>query len=279
MIVDVHTHLSTLDQWGTEIQEAVGRTYAGTVDLQITPERHRAATSGADRVIVFGINALGLGMHTPNDSIAAYAQTDPDRIIGFMSIDPHQSDAIDELDRCVSELGLRGIKMSPVYQNFDPMDPRAARIHARAEQLGLPILTHAAFQGMSKASLDWANPLTYDPVARQFPDLKIILAHMGLPWFADSMVMVRKHPNVYSDISIAHTRPWWMYQALAAFHEFGVLHKLLFGSDFPFGTPEDTVNGLRGVNSVVDVTAVRRIPEEDTEGIINRDSLALLELD
>jgi len=279
VIVDVHTHLSTLDQWGTEIQEAVRRTYADAVDLQITPERHKAATGRADKVIVFGINALALGMRTPNDSIAEYARTDPDRIVGFMSVDPHQPDALHELDRCVNELGLRGIKMSPVYQNFEPTEPRAARIHARAEELGLPILTHAAFQGMSKASLEWANPLTYDPVARQFPDLTIILAHIGLPWFADAMVMVRKHPNVYTDVSIAHIRPWWMYQALVAFHESGLLHKLLFGSDFPFGTQEETMDGLRNVNSVVEGTGLPRIPDEDIEGIINRDSLALLGLD
>ncbi|MCY3802700.1 MAG: amidohydrolase family protein [Chloroflexi bacterium] len=279
MIVDVHSHLSTLEQWGTQIQEAVRRTYPDTVQLHITPERHQANTAAADKVIVFGINALHLDMHTPNDSIADYVRSDPDRLIGFMSIDPNQPDALDELERSAGELGLRGIKMSPVYQNFDPTGPMAAKIHARAEELGLPILTHAAFQGMSKAPMQWANPLNYDPVGREFPDLKVILAHIGIPWFIDAMTMVRKHQNFYTDITTAYQRPWWMYQALAAFHEFGMMHKLLFGSDFPFGTQEDTLKGLRNINSVVQGTGLPRIPEEDIEAIIHRDSLALLGLD
>ena len=278
MIVDVHSHLSTLDQWGAEIQEAVRRTYTDALDLHITPQRHREATSRADKVIVFGINARNLGMHTPNDAIANYARTDPKRLVGFMSIDPHDPNAIEELERCVGHLGLQGIKMSPVYQNFDPGSSIATVIHARAEKLGLPILTHAAMQGISKASLDWASPLSYDPVARQFPNLKIILAHMGLPWFVDAMVMVRKHPNVYADISCGHLRPWWMYQALAAFHESGVLDKLLFGSDFPFGSQDETMTGLRTVNAVVEGTALPRIPEDAIENIINRDAISLLGL-
>ncbi len=127
--------------------------------------------------------------------------------------------------------------------------------------------------------MDWANPLSYDRVARDFRDLKLVLAHMGIPWHDEAMVMVRKHPNVYADVSICHLRPWWMYQALMAFHESDVMHKLLFGSDFPFGTLDATIDGMRNVNSIVEGTGMPRIPDEEIEGIINRDSLALLGID
>ena len=279
MIVDVHTHLSTLEQWGPTIRDAVARTYGGAVDLHVTPERHRSETRRANKVVVFGINALALDMHTPNDVIAEYVTADPERIVGFMSVDPHQPDALDEVDRCASDLGLKGIKMSPVYQDYDPTELRAGNIHAKAQELGLPIIVHAAFQGMSKAPMEWANPLSYDPVARDFPDLKLVLAHMGIPWHAEAMIMVRKHPNVYADVSICHLRPWWMYQALMAFHESDVMHKLLFGSDFPFGKLDATIDGMRNVNSIVEGTGMPRIPDEEIEGIINRDSLTLLGID
>ena len=101
---------------------------------------------------------------------------------------------------------------------------------------------------------------------------------MGLPWFTDAMVMVRKHPNVYADISCGHLRPWWMYQALTAFYESGVLDKLLFGSDFPFASQDETITGLRTVNAVVEGTALPRIPEDAIENIINRDAISLLGL-
>ena len=277
MIVDVHTHLSTLEQWGPIFSGEFKRAYAG-IDLHATPERHYAAMSNVDKAIVFGINAKALKMSTPNDSIAAYARQYPDKIIGFMSIDPHEPDALDEIDRCVNELGLRGIKMSPVYQRYHPCDPRAERIHERAQALGLPILTHASFHFYADTPMEWANPLLYDPVARQFPDLKIILAHVGRPWFTDAMVVARKHPNVYADISAATLGPWWCYQALAAFHESNILHKLLFGTDWPIITFEQTVDGLRRINDVVAGTAMPKIPAEEIEALIHRDSLTLLGL-
>ena len=279
MIIDVHTHLSTLEQWGPVLCEAVHRANAAMeCDLDVTPQRHWEAMAGVDKAIVFGINSLALKMHTPNDAIAEYAREHPEKIIGFMSIDPHQSDAIDELERCTHDLGLRGIKMSPVYQHYHPCDEKARRIHKHAERLGLPILTHAAFHGIANTPMEWASPLHYDPVAREFPGLKIILAHIGLPWFDDAMVMVRKHTNVFADVSPAfHSN--WMYQALACFCEFATLDKLLFGSDFPISTPEKVCHSLRTVNHVTEGTGLLKIPAEAIERIINRDSLTLLGLD
>ncbi len=279
MIIDVHSHLSTLEQWGPVFCGGFEKNYAGSgIDLNGTSERHYDAMGRVEKSIVFGINSKALRMSTPNDSIAAYARQHPDKIIGFMSIDPNDPGALEEMDRCVNELDLRGIKMSPVYQNYHPTDPRAERIHRKAEALGLPILTHAAFHFISNTPMEWANPLLYDPVARQFPDLKIILAHVGLPWFTDAMVMTRKHANVYADISGSMLRPWWCYQALAAFHESGIMNKLLFGTDWPIITFDQTITGLRQVNDVVAGTAMPKIPAEEIEALIHRDSLPLLGL-
>jgi len=279
MIIDVHTHLSTLEQWGPVFLQAFGRAHASTgADLHVTPEKHIAAMSGVDVAIVFGINSLALKMYTPNQAIADYAQAHPDKIVGFMSIDPNDPGAVEEMDFCHASLGLRGIKMSPVYQDYHPCDEKARRIHRRAEQLGLPILTHAAFHSIARTRMEWANPLLYDNVAREFPGLKIILAHIGLPWFEDAMVMVRKHENVFADVSPAIHHDW-LYRAMAMFQEFGVMHKLLFGSDFPISTPEKVQAALRNVNHVVEGTAMQKINPESIEQLIHRDALSLLGLE
>lgn len=276
MVVDVHTHLSTLDQWGPIFRQAFGRANDAATNLHVTPERHWQAMAGVDVAIVFGINSLSLQMHTPNQAIADYANAHPEKIIGFMSIDPNNPAAMEELEFAHS-LGLRGIKMSPVYQNYHPCDDKARRIHRRAEQLGLPILTHAAFHSIASTRMEVAKPLLYDSVAREFPNLKIILAHIGLPWFEDAMVMVRKHPNVFADISPA-IHHGWLYRALEMFQEFGVMHKLLFGSDFPISTPEAVLTSLRNVNRCVEGTGMPRIDSGRIEELIHRDSLSLLGL-
>lgn len=280
MIVDVHTHLSTLEQWGPTFTKAFARAFKSrsqTIDLAVTPERHWQSMKNVDRAIVFGINSLALGMHTPNESIAEYSNAHSDKIIGFMSIDPNSRNALEELDYCVKTLGLQGIKMSPVYQDYHPSDERARRVHRRAEQLGLPILTHAAFHSISSTRMELANPLLYDPVAREFPNLKIVLAHIGLPWFQDAMVMVRKHENVYADVSPAFHRGW-LYQALAMFQEFDVSHKLLLGSDFPISSSEQVIDCLQNINQIVEGTELPRIESGLIEEIIHRDSLTLLGL-
>ena len=282
MIIDVHTHLSTREQWGKVFVEAFDRGYTGYtgIDLEVTPEIHWEAVAAVSRTIVFGINSIALGMHTPNDAIAAYAKAHPEKIIGFMSVDPNNPGALEEIDRCVNDLGLKGIKMSPVYQHYDPNGAKARRVHRRAEELGLPILTHAAYHVIANTPMEWANPLLYDPVAREFPNLKIILAHIGLPWYTDAMVMIRKHPNVFADVSGGvPLRPWWGYQALAFCHENRVMDKLLFGSDFPIATVEETIDALRTANRFAEGTGMPRVPADDIEALIHRDSLSLLGLE
>ncbi len=233
--------------------------------------------AGVERAIVFGINSISMEMHTPNNSIAEYAAAHPEKIIGFMSIDPNDPGALDELERCYRQLNLRGIKMSPVYQNYHPCEEKARNIHRRAEQLGLPILTHAALHSIAKTPMEFANPLLYDSVATEFPNLKIILAHIGLPWFTDAMVIVRKHNNVFADISPARHRTW-IYHALAQFQEFGVLDKLMFGTDFPVGNTEQVLANLRNINQMVENTGMPRVQPDLVEELIHRDSLRLLGL-
>ena len=47
-----------------------------------------------------------------------------------------------------------------------------------------------------------------------FPDLKMIIAHLGHPWETDLIVLIRKCPNLYADISAVHYRPWRYWQAM-----------------------------------------------------------------
>ncbi len=280
MIVDCHTHLSTNEQWGEVFLNEFAVAYKKSgIDLHVTPERHWKASASADKVIVFGINSQFLKMHTPNDQIADYASAHPDKVIGFMSIDPNESGAIEELERSVHDLNLRGIKMSPVYQYYEPMDQRVQEIYKRAVKYNLPILTHSAYHMIPQTPMKWANPLLFDEVGMCYPDLKVIIAHVGIPWYEDAMVVVRKHHNIYADISGIMTKPNWGYQALLAFHEFGISHKLLFGTDFPFVTVEATIEGLRNANQVLPDKGMTEIPQTLIEEIIHRETLTLLGLD
>ena len=73
-------------------------------------------------------------------------------------------------------------------------------------------------------------------------------------------------------------RPWWGYQALATCHENSVMHKLLFGSDFPICTIAQTITALRDVNRFAHGTGMPQVPENEIESLIHRDALPLLGL-
>lgn len=146
MIVDCHTHLMTEEQWGpifmAEYHKVADRNQ--TQSLGVTPEEHWQASQAADRVIVFGLNAEYLQMKVPNEQIASYVASHPEKLIGFAALDPADPNVLDELEKGVHDLKLRGIKVGPMYQNVDPLDKRFHEIYRRAEADGLPILFHMA---------------------------------------------------------------------------------------------------------------------------------------
>ena len=99
---------------------------------------------------------------------------------------------------------------------------------------------------------------------------------MGHPWQPDTIAIIRKQPNVYSDISALFYRPWQFYNALVLCWEYRQLHKLLFGTDFPVTTPAETLEGLYTINRFAEGTNLPVVPPEEIEALIHRDALALL---
>lgn len=270
--VDLHTH-APLDWLLPDYHDGVRP--GARVKLDFTFDDHWETLSPeVDRMVVLDI---ARGGENQNDAIAAYAQAHPGRVIGFMSVDPMLPGALEEMARAY-ELGLRGLKLGPIYQGFHPLDGRAFAVYAKAAELGLPILIHQGTTFPRLAPLKVANPLLLEDVALAFPDLRIVIAHMGHPWMAETIVLIRKHPNLYADISALHYRPWQYYNGLILALEYGVQDKLLFGSDWPFATPAETAAGLRSINRFTEGTALPRVPDEVIEQIIGRDSLSLLGL-
>lgn len=214
-----------------------------------------------------------------NDAVAAFVAAAPDRRIGFLSIQPEVSGAEDELERARTDLGLRGIKLGPNYQVFDPLGDAALRVYESAERHGLPILFHQGASPVREAPLRYAHPLLMDEIAIRFPELRIVMAHLGHPWQRETIVTIRKHPHVYADVSALFYRPWSFYEGMRLATEWGVLDKLLFGSDYPVATPAETAAGLRAVNDPIAGTRLPPVPLDRIEELIARDSLPLLGLE
>lgn len=287
-VVDVHTHTPTHRD---VVPAEERRTFEGwRTDRPVTTTNTWAefdeANSAADVVIVFNIAvddpeaAIGLPYDPAdtNTATASFVADDPRRRIGFLSVNPMWRDAIEEAERC-RELGLVGVKLGPNYQDFDPLCQEALDFYAYCERNGLPILFHQGASPIRGAPLRYTYPLVTDEVALRFPELRIVMAHMGHPWGRETVVTIRKHPHVYADVSSIYLRPWVCYESLLAAVEWGTTHKLLLGSDFPIATTAEAMAGLRRVNDIVEGTAMPRIPAEAIERIIHADALGALGLE
>ncbi len=176
------------------------------------------------------------------------------------------------------ELGLVGVKLGPNYQNFDPLSAQAFAFYRYCERHGLPILFHQGTSPIRQAPLRYTYPLVTDEVALAFPELRIVMAHLGHPWGTETVVTARKHPHVYADVSSIYLRPWVCYQSLLAAVEWGTTHKLLLGSDFPIANTGEAIAGLRRVNDIVEGTRLPRIPDEVIDRIVHADALGALGL-
>lgn len=280
MIVDVHTHVweSPCHIGESFIADARAVAGAGYHDMAVDLAAHWEAMKPVDRAVVLGFRARHVNVLVPNEYVADYVRTHPEKLIGFCSVDPQDPDAVEQLDHAVQTLGLRGLKMGPIYQNVAPTDTRFRRIMRRAEELGIPVLIHQGTTFCSNVSLEIANPVQLQPLAIECPRLKVVIAHMGHPWIAETLVLIRKNRNMYADISALHYRPWQFYNALVLAMEYGVLDRLLFGSDYPFTTPAATIEALAKFNQMSAGTNLPRIGEAHLEAMIRRDTLELLGL-
>jgi hypothetical protein len=239
--------------------------------------RHATASEPVDTTLVLGFTSQYLDANISNDQVASYVATQSERMIGFAGIDPSDpKEAIAELARARAELGLAGLAVAPAAQDVHPSHSQAMRVYAEAAEQGMPIVFHSGIFICGATKLEYARPFLLDEVARELPDLKVVIAHMGYPWVGETLLLLAKHRNVFAETSWLLQHPWEAYQALSSACERGVIDKLLFGSGFPHASASQCIEALYSINHLVHGTNLSNIPREALRGIVERDTLALL---
>lgn len=280
MIIDVRTYVwSSLDQLGREVagklrQRAAERfeQYEGVMGA------HDRAMTCVDATFVLGFRSERLGARVPNELVAGFVAAAPRRRLGVGGIDPMSSDALAQVRSC-PELGLVGVTVSPACQGFHPAHSTAMRVYERCADLNLPVFVTLLEPLTANAMLEFGRPALWDEVAQAFPNLPIVFGGFGYPWIDETLMMLAKHPRLFADISAVARRPWQLYNALLSASGLGVMDKLLFGSGFPFDTPESAIENMYSVNAHSHGTQLPSVPRSQIRGIIERDALACLGID
>jgi uncharacterized protein len=256
MIVDCHTHIRSFA--GAEISE------------------HLAAAETVDACIVL---ASEEGPRDEvNRNVAEYVGQHREKMMGFAVVNPTQDRLTDRtLASLIEKQGFKGLVLYCSIDGFHPAHSRAMRLYDTVRELRLPVFFHNGSHNLSaNAVLEYAQPYLLDEVARAYPDMKIVIGNMGVPFVEQTLAMVSKHENVFADLTVRPSKIWQTYNIVVAAYEQGVMDKLLFGSGSPLGTAGACIETLLGFNMLLADTKLPTVPRGSIRNVIERDSLELL---
>lgn len=261
MVIDVHVHPAFYDPICTSDQQIYDRKTIMGYDLMspfpLELVNKQMAFAKIDKLVLLpedsstkdGIVALS------NEDIATLVRLDPQRFIGFATVDPNRPDALDVLEYAFDTLKLQGLKLHPAKQQFFPDDPKMFSIYEMCQKRNLPITFHCGMSWQPNTYLKYCHPFQFEEVAVRFPELRINLAHFGFPWTTETAAIILKYPNVYADtagcymdcpeqffeqIFLKQMGPLWI--------EHNFREKILFGSNSPRFRPARIKRGLESLH-------------------------------
>lgn len=263
-VIDAHTHFFSY-RFFQSFADLARNTLEGT-DLMVTLEKklgveippHHPAELAQRWVAEFDKYGVEKGVFFASvvgdeDSVGAAVRAFPDRLIGYMMLNPLQEGALDQLGRGVEQLGMKGMTLFPAMHHFQVDDERIYPLYQQAQKYGLPVFVHFGVLKIGIRDklglpnifdLRYANPLNLHKVAIDFPRINFIIPHFGCGFFRETLMLGAQAPNVYVDTSSSNT--WLTYQEATidlktvfekALSVFGS-KRILFGTDsniFPRG--------------------------------------------
>ena len=203
--------------------------------------------AGIERSLLIAVRAgqpgLPQSFEVPYERVAEVCKAYPDRFSGLAGIDPTRGvDQLGELNMAVNDFGFVGAHYYPHWFGLAPDDQTLYPIYSRCLELDIPIMMQVGQNLVYSRDLrlpSVANPMTFDQVACDFPALKLIGIHLGVPWMDEMIAMAWKHANVFIG-GDAYAPKHWPASFVHYANSYGQ-DKCLFGTDWPVISPERAV--------------------------------------
>ena len=173
--------------------------------------------------------------HVPYRMVAEAVQKYPARFSGLAGVDPTEGmDGVRELEKAVRDDGFIGAHTYPHWFELAPDHAKYYPFYAKCVELDIPIQMQVG-QSMvydpTYPRRSVGRPICLDAMACDFPELKLIGIHVGIPWVDEMIAMAWKHVNVYIGCD-AHRPTYWPESFIKYMNSFGQ-DKVIFGTDFP----------------------------------------------
>jgi predicted TIM-barrel fold metal-dependent hydrolase len=255
MILDFHTHGVRPDpNMPAAYKEFMSSNQGGDLDKFDEFTKHYSDPqnvlallddSGVDYAVVLAETAVITSAIIPNGHVQQFTAASNGRLIPFCTFNPYMVlNPAAELDTAVRQDGFRGLKLYPTYEYFYPNQPLLYPMYAKAQELGIPVMAHTGSSVFAGSRLKYGDPLFWDDVAVDFPELTIIMCHGGrMLWYDRAASLVRLHKNMYFDVSGLPPKRlpdyWPDLERLA--------DKVLFGTDWPGANIGANVEAFRNL--------------------------------
>ncbi len=206
-----------------------------------------------------------------NNRVAEIVEKYPDRFIGYCSVDPRDGmDSIRELNRCMNDLGMKGLNLQPWVQNLPPNHRKFYPLYSKCVELDIPVTIHMGINFALHRTMSVGRPILIDEIAHDFKELKIVINHVGWPWVNESVAVAWRNHNIYLEIGgiapkyIGKLGTGW--EPLIVYGNSLLQDRVLFATDWP------TMQFHRAVNEFKDLP----FKEEVKEKILYKNAKELL---
>lgn len=182
-----------------------------------------------------GPKDLARCFHVPYELVAEAVAAHPDRFSGIAGLDATEGMAgVRRLEWAVRELGFIGAHFYPHWFELAPDHAKWYPFYAKCVELDVPVMLQigqSLIYDPTRPLRSVGRPLTLDTVACDFPELKLVGIHVGIPWAEEMMFVAYKHPNVHI-VADAHAPRHWPAAFVNFINSYGQ-DKVIFGTDYP----------------------------------------------
>ena len=244
MIIDFHTHIFP-DGFANRAMSVLSAN--GNVGYVAPATLNGLVASmdecGVDRSVVLNV----VTKESQHENVLRFAkETDSERVISFGSVLPSSVYALEYVWK-ISDEELKGIKFHPALQRIYADDEQYFPIYDLARALNLIVVFHVGFDYSFPDELN-ASPKSMLKIARNFPGLRIVAAHMGgLKMAEDVLEEVAGQADIYMDTAYC-AEPWLDKGILKKIIRKHGAEKILFGSDYPWHMPSQEISLIRSLD-------------------------------
>lgn len=186
----------------------------------------------------------------PYEDVAEVCRRYPDRYYGLAGIDPFRGmRQLAELEHAVKELGFVGAHLYPHWMELAPDHRKYYPVYAKCCELGIPIMMQVGqnlVYSRERRLPSVGRPICLDQVAIDFPELKLIGIHIGVPWTQEMIAMAWKHDNVFIGTD-AYAPKHWPQEFVHYMNTYG-REKVLFGTDWPVIHPQRAIDEIAALD-------------------------------